>query len=110
MTARGKNDITQNISESKQKLSEFRQVRVSTKGLFESFFIPIDSVSWRRFHCQIPKWSKHHFYLNILIFSKSHFKKWIFSKNVKIFEKMDFFSKIYAIKSTFVENNYSLLR
>lgn len=45
MTARGKNDITQNISESKQKLSEFRQVRVSTKGLFESFFIPIDSVS-----------------------------------------------------------------
>ena len=78
MTAREKNDITQNISESKQKLSEFRQVRVSTKGLFESFFIPIDSVSWRRFHCQIPKCSKHHFYLHTL-------------ENSKLFEKVDIF-------------------
>ena len=62
MTARGKNDITQNISESKQKLSEFRQVRVSTKGLFESFFIPIDSVSATK-NSQNPK---HHFYLHTL--------------------------------------------
>lgn len=87
MTARGKNDITQNISESKQKLSEFRQVRVSTKGLFESFFIPIDSVSWRRFHCQIPKWSKHHFYLHTLKSSKISVKK------MKISDECGYFSK-----------------
>ena len=55
MTARGKNDITQNISESKQKLSEFRQVRVSTNGLFESFFIPIDSVSATISTVRFPK-------------------------------------------------------
>ena len=61
MTGQRKNDITQNISESKQKLSKFRQVRVSTKGLFESFFIPIDSVSATIKHSQLPNRSQHHF-------------------------------------------------